>query len=454
MLEITCRGSYIQVFHFSPNSDFSLANDSGFCESLHFHDDHGNHGNWLKQEPIDTGFQRISTASGGFENRHDLFPYSFPRSSSPNRVEIFIDENWNRIKKEDVENAATDNDWPKTEDVQSDSYTKENTGNERAITLYPLHDSTGLRNVRRKRIKNESVEDYLIKSCETVVHFPVFTIKKEEKSTHNASVLTKTFEQNENIPRASNERQFYVNKENHKEESNYNYFNSLPSLSDRNIGLHTILTETLDDGLSNGSCKINLEEEKRDEVTLCIKTEPPEELLSSVESPHSVEEKQEIDGVCTNTIDISHIKKELITKHSSTLEAHDRCVSAKLPQGENALSEHGEWTFSTPSEVGEHSTDVNLEQTDNKVINDEVDHQPALTPEKVSEITAAEKNGNHQESKTSAKQQIKYKKRCRKPSKPKRSPSKIDPRFKGATIWLQTEYKDGKSRLNISAFYR
>ena len=421
---------------------------------MHFHDDSGNHGNWLKQEPTDTVYQRGSTASGGFKNRHDLLPYSFPRSSSPNRVEIFIDENWSRVKKEDFENAATDNDWSKTEDVRSDSYTEENTGNVRAIAIYPLHDSTGFRNVRRKRIKKESVEDYSIKSCETGVNFPVFTIKKEGKSTYNASVLTEMFEQNENIPRASNVRQFYVNKEDHKEESDYKYFNSLQSLTDRDIGLHTLLTETLDDGLSNGSCKINSEEEKRDEVTLCIKTEPPEELLSSVESPHSIEEKQEIDGVCTNTIDISHIKKELIRKHPSTLVAHDRCVSAKLPQGENALSEHGEWTFSTPSEVGEHSTDVHLEQTDNKVINNEVDHQPALTPEKVSEITAAEKNGNHLESKTPAKQQIKYKKGCRKPSKPKRSPTKIDPRFKGATIWLQTEYKDGKSRLNISAFYR
>ena len=440
-------------FHFSSNSDVSHANDSGFCESLYFHDDSGNHGNWLKQEPTDTGFQTVSTASCGFENRHALLPYSFPRSSSPNRVEIFIDENWNRVKKEDVENAATDNDWSKTEDVQRDIYTEENIGNQRAIALYPLHDSTGFINVRRKRIK-ESVQDYSIKSCETDVNFPVFTIKKEGKSAHNASVLTKMFEQNANIPSASNERQFYVNKEDYKEESDYKYFNSLQSLTDRDIGLHTILTETLDDGLSNGSCKINLKEEKRDEVTLCIKTEPPEELLGSVESPHSVEAKQEIDGVCTNTIDISHIKKELITKHPSNLETHNRCVSAKLPQDESALSEHCEWTFSTPSEVGEHSTDVHLEQTDNKVMNNEVDHQPALTPEKVSDIAAAEKNGNHQESKTAAKLQIKYKKGCRKPSKPKRSPTKTDPRFKGATIWLQTEYKDGKSRLNISAFYR
>ena len=420
---------------------------------MHFHDDSGNHGNWLKQEPTDTRFQRSSTASSGFENRHDLFPYSFPISSSPNRVEIFIDENWNRLKKEDVENAATDNDWSKTEDVRSNRYAQENTGSERAITLYPLHDSTGFRNVRRKRIK-ESVEDYSIKSCETGVNYPVFTIKKEGKSTHNAPVLTKAFEQNENIPRASNERQFYVNTEDHKEESNYKYFNSLQSLSDRDIGLHALLTETLDDGLSNGSCKINLEKEKHDEVTLCIKTEPPEELLGSVESHHSVDAKHEIDSVCTNTIDISHIKEELITKHPSNLETHNRCVSAKLPQDAIALSEHGEWTFSTPSDVGEHSSDVPLEQTDNKVINNEVDHQPALTLEKVSDIAAAEKNGNHQESKTAAKLQIKYKKGCRKPSKPKRSPTKIDPRFKGATIWLQTEYKDGKSRLNISAFYR
>ena len=445
MLEITCRGSYIQVFHFSPNSDFSLANDSGFCESLHFHDDPGNHRNWLKQEPIDTGFQRISTASGGFENRHTLLPYSFPRSSSPNRVEIFIDENWNRVKKEDVENAVTVNDWSKTEDVRSDSYTEENTGNDRAIALYTLHDSTGFRNVRRKRIKKE--EDYSIKSCETGVNFPVFTIKKEEKSTHNASVLAKTFEQNGNNQIAENERQFSVNKEVHEEEPCYKYFNSIQGISSRDIGTRTILTETSDEGFSN---KINLEEGKGNEVTLCIKTEPPEELLGSVETPLFAEAKQDTDSVCTSTIDIGRIKKELTTKYPSDLEHHDRCVSTK---DETTLLKHGEWTFSTPSEVGEHTTDVHLEQADNKVINVEAEHLPILTPEKVSDIAAAENNTNLQESKTAFKQ-TKYKRGCRKSSKPKRSPTKIDPRFKGATIWLQTEYKNGRSRLNISAFYR
>ena len=42
----------------------------------------------------------------------------------------------------------------------------------------------------------------------------------------------------------------------------------------------------------------------------------------------------------------------------------------------------------------------------------------------------------------------------RKSKAPKRSPKRCDPKFKGATVWFQTEYSRGRSRLNISAFYR
>lgn len=47
-----------------------------------------------------------------------------------------------------------------------------------------------------------------------------------------------------------------------------------------------------------------------------------------------------------------------------------------------------------------------------------------------------------------------HRRKGRKTRTPRRSPTKCDPRFKGATVWLQTEFKAGKSRLNISAFYR
>lgn len=45
-------------------------------------------------------------------------------------------------------------------------------------------------------------------------------------------------------------------------------------------------------------------------------------------------------------------------------------------------------------------------------------------------------------------------KSSRKSKYPRRSAVKEDPRFKGVTIWLQTSFRNGKSRLQISAFYR
>ncbi|KAL4236442.1 GATA-type zinc finger protein 1 [Mactra antiquata] len=44
-------------------------------------------------------------------------------------------------------------------------------------------------------------------------------------------------------------------------------------------------------------------------------------------------------------------------------------------------------------------------------------------------------------------------KRSRKLSIPKRSALKVDPTFRGATLWLQTSFQNGASVLNMSAFY-
>lgn len=45
-------------------------------------------------------------------------------------------------------------------------------------------------------------------------------------------------------------------------------------------------------------------------------------------------------------------------------------------------------------------------------------------------------------------------KSCRKSTNPKRGIWRSDSKFRGATIWIQTEFKDGISNLQISAFYR
>ncbi|WAR22694.1 hypothetical protein MAR_036363 [Mya arenaria] len=44
--------------------------------------------------------------------------------------------------------------------------------------------------------------------------------------------------------------------------------------------------------------------------------------------------------------------------------------------------------------------------------------------------------------------------RRRKSQHPVRSAARFDPRFKGATVWLQTSYEKGISKLQLSAFYR
>ena len=44
--------------------------------------------------------------------------------------------------------------------------------------------------------------------------------------------------------------------------------------------------------------------------------------------------------------------------------------------------------------------------------------------------------------------------RSRKLSVPRRGAERVDPKFRGATVWIQTEFKDGESKLQISAFYR
>ena len=79
---------------------------------------------------------------------------------------------------------------------------------------------------------------------------------------------------------------------------------------------------------------------------------------------------------------------------------------------------------------------------------------PAKNSDNVSDKIRANLSGDIAEDGLHTNGDKTFRKKGRKSKTPRRSPTKCDPRFKGVTVWLQTEYKEGRSRLNISAFYR
>ena len=413
---------------------------------MHLPDDIFNYGNVQVPgtERKDTGLQGVWTGSDGRANCQNLSESPSPRSSTPNRVEIFIDENWNSEKKEN-DDTQYSYIWPQRMQYylnsREDIYTKKNAYREKTTTTSEsLHDSTSLRN-NCKPLSEKYLEDVIAKDFETnVVKYPIFSINTESQVDQFGCVAGKF---NTEI----------------KQDKNL-------SLIDNNIIHAKNIVQKDKSSYIDCQFKTELENESNisanDNVPLHIKREPQEKQSINLSCQLQLD-----NSLSTRDGDIVFAKKETQEQQSSNI---DHQLNAELEQDEISLSASDKGIFILQSEVKEEKqsyagTEIDYDRNKLRPDDEEIARFPTTglpSPERLTD-NAIENDADtlpnaHEEvttiSKYNTRRKNTQKRTFRKSKKPRRSPTKTDPRFKGATIWLQTEYKDGRSRLNISAFYR
>ena len=316
---------------------------------------------------MDIGDHRLDSSNELQENNLPPDGTPVPRSSStPNRLEIFIDENW-IIDREDIENelydvnlngSVTDLNWSETKDENNNVC--EGKGKE-------LRRSQGLLNQNPETGLNKSTGESVI---------PV-ALKKE---SGNSAAF-------------QNEFSYFISNRNEQTLASCTLNkDKLSDVKEATSNIDLVDTRTL---VKNGDQLI-----KPDFRPLVqIKTELYDDV-SDDDAPN---------------LDVFKAKAEPVE------EIHNPLASDKWREYK-AIDENAKLTHETNIS----SNDANISNTCKE------------TPETVNKDTAIPKR----------------KRVGRKTKTPKRSPKKCDPKFKGATVWFQTEYRRGRSRLNISAFYR
>ena len=368
--------NWVYLFHSSTGSTFNN-DDSGFSEPPNpTNNSFENAKTAARNSPTQSGVGGRRLFSTDKVQNNNLIPDGTPvprSSSTPNRVEIIIDENWDRAR-EDNENEPYDlnlNDsaigfyWSDTKD-ENNNFNERKSG-----VLQPLQE---LDNIRLE-------VDLIDEKAGEAVNPRAF---EKENVSNDAPEKESSYSNGDQIPQAL-----------------------CPHTNSETNVLFNIRDAANDAGLNDkptlAGSKIQSELVKTDFRPLVqIKTE----LYDDV----SDDDVPKFDDI--------KVKTELVDDVHST-SASDKW--AKL----NDISENAQ---------------LIPETCESKI------PKTALDSSNVFEEISGFSNNDYVAPKR--------KRIGRKTLTPRRSPTKCDPKFKGATVWFQTEYKRGKSQLNISAFYR